>query len=263
MRRWIFLLVYVLTALIAISAIPRYEASGMRVFSNPSDVSNSFVYFGAILLFTAFVLIMAKKSVKFLRAFMYVLVFVSVYYVLVPFLGMFSLIVASAIVALLLVKPNWLIIDASALLLAGGITSMFGISLEPLPVIVLLIILAIYDALSVYKTEHMIDLADSVIEMGLPMLFILPTKEDRPALLGVGDVVIPNILTVSAQTFVNAPEIGPLKLPALTTLMGGLVGMAVLIMVAERLKRAHAGLPFLNTGAIMGFLLGLLLCNVL
>ncbi len=263
MRRWIFLLIYVLTALIAISAIPRYEASGMRVFSNPSSVSNSFVYIGVILLFTAFVLIMAKKSVKFLRAFMYVLVFVSVYYVLIPFLGIFSLIVASITIALLVLKPNWIVIDASALLLAGGITSMFGISLEPIPVIVLLVILAIYDALSVYKTEHMIDLADSVIEMGIPMLFIFPTKEDRPALLGVGDVVIPNILTVSAQTFMNAPKIGPLKIPAIMTLVGGLMGMAILITVAERLKRAHAGLPFLNTGAILGFVLGLLLSNIL
>ncbi len=259
--RYIFVLFYAITALLAVSCIPKYEESGMRVFENPSDVSNSLLYFGLILVFTAFILIMAKKSEKFLRLFMYVLVFVSVYYVLIPFLGDLSLIVALIIISLLVKKPNWIVINASALLLAGGITSMFGISLEPLPVIILLVILAIYDAVSVYKTGHMVDLADSVIKMGLPMLFIIPTK-DRPMLLGVGDVVIPNILVVSAQTFVDAPSIGFLKVPALTALLGGIIGMVTLIVVAERFNRPHAGLPFLNAGAIFGFVFGSILTGI-
>ncbi len=259
--RWIFVLLFILTALLALSCVPKYEESGMRVFQNPSDVSNSLLYFLMIIVFTALVLILAKKSEKFLKIFMYILVFVSVYYVLIPFLGVFSIAVASIVVALLVKKPSWIVIDASALLLAAGVTGMFGISLEPLPVMVLLVILAIYDALSVYKTEHMIDLAESVIKMGLPMLFIIPSKRDKPMLLGVGDVVIPNILVVSAQTFVKAPTIGFLKIPALTALIGGTLGMVALITVAERLNRPHAGLPFLNTGAILGFLLGLAVCR--
>ncbi len=257
--RWIFVLLYIITALLAVSCIPKYEESGMRVFENPSSVSNSFLYFGLILAFTAFVLIMAKKSEKFLRFFMYLLVFVSVYYVLIPFLGVLSLVIAVIVIALLIKKPNWIVINASALLLAAGITSMFGISLEPFPVIILLVILAVYDALSVYRTGHMIDLADSVIKMGLPMLFIVPSKKEKPMLLGVGDVVIPNILVVSAQTFVRAPIIGFLNIPALTALLGGVFGMIALVVVAERFKRPHAGLPFLNAGAILGFLIGLMI----
>ena len=258
MRRWIFLLIYLITALLAILSVPNYEASGMKVFSNPSDVSNSILYFVAILFFTALVLLLAKKSEKFLRVFMYFLVFVSIYYVLIPFLGNLSALLALILVILLVKKPSWIVIDISALLLAAGITSMFGISLEPLPVIVLLIILAIYDAISVYKTEHMIDLADSIVKMGLPMLFIIPDK-DRPTLLGVGDVVIPNILVVSSQTFIEAPKILFIKIPALTTLLGGLIGMVALIIVAEKFRRAHAGLPFLNLGALIGFVVGMVI----
>ena len=261
MRRWAFILLYAITALLAVSCIPKYEESGMRVFQDPSDVSNSLLYFGLILVFTAFILVMAKKSEKFLRFFMYFLVFVSVYYVLIPFLGVLSLVIAVIVIALLIKKPNWMVINASALLLAAGITSMFGISLEPLPVIILLAILAIYDALSVYRTGHMIDLADSVIKIGLPMLFVIPSKEDKPMLLGVGDVVIPNILVVSAQTFVRAPIIGFLKIPALTALLGGILGMVALVTVAERFNRPHAGLPFLNTGAILGFVIGLVIAR--
>ncbi len=252
--RWIFLLIFVVTAFLAISSVPKYEQSGMRVFENPGDVSNSFLYFALIIVFTAFVLILARKSEKFLKAFMYLLVFVSIHYVLIPFLGILSLIVALVLTVLLILKPNWITIDISALLLASGVAAMFGISLEPTPVIVLLVILAIYDAVSVYKTGHMIDLAESVKD--LPLLFIIPGK-DRPSVLGVGDVVIPNILVVSAQTFTKSPEIGFMRIPALTTLIGGVLGMVTLLIVAEKFKRPHAGLPFLNAGAIIGYLVGI------
>ncbi len=252
--RWVFLIIFVVTALLAVSSVPKYEQSGMKVFENPGDVSNSILYFALIVVFTAFVLILARKSEKFLRVFMYLLVFISIHYVLLPFLGFLSLIVALILTVLLILKPNWITIDVTALLLASGVAAMFGISLEPTPVIVLLVILAVYDAVSVYKTGHMIDLAESVKD--LPLLFIIPGK-DRPSVLGVGDVVIPNILVVSAQAFIKAPEVGFLKTPALTTLIGGILGMIALLIVAEKFKRPHAGLPFLNAGAIIGFLVGI------
>ena len=255
--RWIFLVLYFTVALLAILSVPKYEEAGMKVFENPEDVSNSFFYFGAILVFTAIILVLAKKSERFLKLMMYFLVFISAYYVLIPFLGFLSIVPSTLIVALLIKKPNWVVINASALLLAGGITSMFGISLEPLPVIVLLIILAVYDAVSVYKTGHMIDLADSIVKMNLPMLFVIPSKP-KPILLGVGDVVIPNILVVSAQVFTDASSVGFIKNQAITAKLGGLLGMATLILVAEKKSMPHAGLPFLNTGAILGFVVGTL-----
>ena len=151
--RWVFPVLYLAVAIIAILCMPKYEEAGMKVFENPEDVSNSFFYFGLILLFTAFILVVARKSEKFLKFLMYSLVFISTYYVLVPFIGLLSIVPSTVIVTLLIKKPNWIVINASALLLAGGVTSMFGISLEPLPVIVLLIILAVYNAVSVYKTD--------------------------------------------------------------------------------------------------------------
>jgi presenilin-like A22 family membrane protease len=133
---------------------------------------------------------------------------------------------------------------------------MFGISLEPFPVIVLLIALAFYDAIAVYKTKHMIDLADSVVKMNLPLLFVIPTKDDKPLMIGVGDVVIPNILTVSAQVFSKSAKIGLFKISALTTLIGAVIGLIALLTIAERFKKPHAGLPFLNCGAVIGYIVG-------
>lgn len=268
--RYIFVLIYVVTALIAILAIPSYEKAGMQAFEDPSDVSNSFIYFGAILGFTAFILVIAKYREDFLHLMMFLLILISIYYVFLPFLGQFSIIPSVVIVYLLLKRSNWLVIDIAALLLAAGITSIFGISLEPLPVIVLMVVLAVYDAISVYKTKHMISLAESVTKLKLPMLFIVPhsrkfkleelkNAKGKASFMGVGDAVVPNILVVSAQTFSNSSSIGFIKISALFTLAGGIVGLLSLLYLMEKKSEAHPGLPFINSGAIAGFILSYML----
>lgn len=255
--RYLFGFIFILTALLALGAIPKYKEAGMVVFENPSDVSNSILYFGLIVAFTAFILLAVKYSVV-LKAVIYFLTFLSIFYVLSPFIGWVSIIFATIIVALLVKKPHWTIINFSALMLAAGITAIFGISLEPLPVIVLLVILATYDFISVYRTKHMLSLAESVTSINAPMLFVIP-KKDGNAYMGVGDVVMPNILVVSAQTFTRSQEIVFLKITALFSLLGGFIGLMLLLYIVEKKGGAHPGLPFVNFGAIAGFALGSLL----
>lgn len=268
--RYVFLVLYVVVALVAIVVTPHYLEAGFQAFEDPSDVSNSLLYFGAILAFTALILIIARYKESFLQILLYLLILMAIYYVFVPFIGIFSLIPSVLIVLLLIKKSNWFIIDVAALLLAVGITSIFGISLEPLPVIVLMVALAVYDAVSVYKTKHMVSLADSVTKLKLPMLFVVPYSvkfkfealEDargKASFMGVGDIVIPNILVVSAQMFSNTGYIGFIKIPALTTLIGGTIGLMALLVLMEKKAGAHPGLPFLNTGAIAGYLVAILL----
>ena len=248
-------MIFISTGLVALAFSPSYESANVKVFENPSDPTNSLLYFLAIITFTAIVMILAKKSELFLKLVMYSLLFISTFYVFYPFFGILSFVPSSVVLIALLKKPNTLTLNVSAFLLACGITAMFGISLEPFPVLILLVILAIYDFVAVYTTKHMVDLAENIIKLKLPLLFVIPT-DDRPTMLGVGDVVIPNILTVSAQTFLNSPKIFGLKIPALTTLIGGALGLTALLILAEKFKRAHAGLPFINSGAILGFLVG-------
>ncbi len=251
--RYIFAIIFLFANIFAVLSIRSYESAGMVVFENPGDVSNSLLYFALILFFTALVLLLARSQ-RFLAGLIYALTFVSIFYVLVPFLDIYALILAVIIIVALVKKPHWIIIDISAFLLAVGIATMFGISLEPLPVIVLLAILAAYDAISVYKTKHMVSLADSVTRINAPMVFIIPRGQEK-MLMGVGDVVIPGILAVSAQRFTSSFEIGFIKLSALLTILGGFLGLMLLLYLVEKRKGAHAGLPFINTGAVLGFLI--------
>jgi len=270
--KFVIVAIYLFAALAAIAVTPNYKAAGMQAFENPGEVSNSIYYFLAILIFTAFILVLSRyKSI--LMLIMYSLIFVSIYYVFYPFTGYFSAIPAVVMVALLLKKPNWVVIDVSAFFISVGIISIFGISLEPMPAIVLLTVLALYDAISVYKTKHMLSLAESVSRLNLPMLFIIPlrrgfrlensleknlegSKDKKAIYIGVGDIVIPNVLVVSAQCFSTSPYIGFIKISALTSLAGGLLG---LILLLRLVGRPQAGLPFLNIPTIAGYFFSMLI----
>lgn len=249
--RYLFALIFILSALLAVTMAPKYKEAGMVVFENPADVSNSLLYFGLIIGFTAFILF-AVKYLAVLKAAIYFLTFLSVFYVLSPFIGLISVFISLVVVLLLIKRPHWIAINFSALMLAAGITAIFGISLEPIPVILLLSVLAIYDIISVYRTKHMLSLAEFVTAINAPMLFVIP-KKDGNSYMGVGDVAMPNILVVSAQTFTNAPALGFIKIPALLSLIGGVIGLVVLLYIVEKKGGAHPGLPFVNFGAIAGF----------
>ncbi len=104
----------------------------------------------------------------------------------------------------------------------------------------------------------MIELADSLTKLKLPLLFIIPSSptasldDEKNAYMGVGDVVIPNILVVSAYTFGGV-------LKALTTLIGSVIGLLILLYVVERSKKPHPGLPYLNSFAISAYVIFTLL----
>ncbi|MFC6730822.1 presenilin family intramembrane aspartyl protease, partial [Natronoarchaeum mannanilyticum] len=98
-----------------------------------------------------------------------------------------------------------------------------------------------------------------------------PSEDDgvRDALyIGLGDAVMPTILVASAAAFVPvdaAPQLSipvvTMNLPALTAMLGTLAGLLILLRMVLK-GRAHAGLPLLNGGAILGYLVGALASGV-
>jgi len=182
----------------------------------------------------------------------------------------------------LLMEPQWYVVDAAGFIAGGSLIALLGISFGILPVFILLGALAVYDAIAVYRTKHMISLADVVTDLKLPILMVMPGSrgfdytrsgslesqraqpvEEREALfMGLGDVVIPGTLVVSAFVWlpptVIFPGVGANLLAAVGALVGSLVGYAFLM--SRVLKgNAQAGLPFLNGGAIAGYVIAYLL----
>ena len=168
---------------------------------------------------------------------------------------------------LLISYPEWYVIDLSGVILAAGVSAIFGISFGLLPALLLLTGLAIYDAWAVYRTGHMVDLADSVMDLKLPILLVMPKSwdysflkqgslneqiesgEKRGALfMGLGDLVIPGALVVSSKAALGW-SVG------LATMVGSLTGFFIL-MIYVLSGRPQAGLPLLNGGAILGYFVG-------
>jgi presenilin-like A22 family membrane protease len=259
----VLLLFFVANILLAALFASPFRAAGLQAFEDPQDVGNSLWYLVLILAFTFLILWIAKRGHKWLiRLLILGAVGSTVAYVVLPLAAQFpglqeptwegipvvplvlAVVLAAACVFALYRNPEWYVIDAVGLLVASASSAIFGISLGVVPVLVLLAALAAYDAIAVYRTKHMLSLADTVIELRLPVLLVIPkhggyrfrrqaaqfkqasaeNKHEREAMfMGLGDLVMPTILVVCALAF----------LPHLTALP----------MEAHELESEAAGLP--------------------
>ncbi|WP_323676994.1 presenilin family intramembrane aspartyl protease PSH [Halorubellus sp. PRR65] len=154
------------------------EAADKAFTQNPDDPTNSILYVGAILVMTALMLAAFKYDLDWIvRGFVVVAsagLAWQVFDVLVP--SPFGLALAALVGVALVAYPEWYVIDAAGVLMGGAAAGLFGISFGLLPTLVLLVVLAVYDAISVYGTEHMLDLADGVMDMKVPVILVLPTS---------------------------------------------------------------------------------------
>ncbi len=276
---------------ISLLLVPPLVGYDLRAFGNPESIWNPLFYIILMLLFSAALLVIVKYKIRWLmQAIMGVAILSTLAYVtfgiavlLVPSIDplaamMVACVVSITLTVLIIFYPEWYVIDVTGVLISAGASAIFGISLSILPTLILLALLAIYDYIAVYRTKHMIALAEGVMELKIPMMFVMPRRwgysfvrargmqkegEKEAYFMGLGDAVIPTMLAVSANAFLDAPRImGFANLPALGSAAGTLVSYLALMYLVVRLKKPQAGLPFLCTGSIAGFLLGCLAAGV-
>jgi len=268
-------LIIVTVQVLALLLATPFEAQNVKAFENPESAINPLIFILFVLAFTAFVLAVVRLKAALVHFIILAAVALTLLYVFGAFLPPVpALLLAVALTLALYRYPEWYVVNLVGLLVSAGAAAIFGISLAVTPAIVLLVALAAYDFLAVYKTKHMVSLAESMMSMRAPVLFVIPRSRKYSLLrqgglhgaeahiMGLGDAVIPAILTVSANVFLDASRLlGLVSLPALLTMLGTLTGYFALITLASK-RRAHAGLPFLNSGAIAGFFIGCLMSGV-
>jgi presenilin-like A22 family membrane protease len=275
-------LMLLLVQLIAVALSEPFEVNEFKAFSNPEAASNVIIWIAIILIFTAFIFLVIKMNKKWMiQAFILLTVASTLYCV---FFAIFSgnkfltIALSISLTAVLYKFPEWYVIDITGVIIGAGAASIFGISLAIIPTLLLLTLLAVYDYIAVYRTKHMIALAEGVMDLRLPILLVIPKrwdysfltekfdKEEREAFfMGLGDAVMPAILVISANTFAKAdyytiPLIGAVNLPAVGAMLGTLAGFSVLMGLVIKGK-PQAGLPFLNGGVILGYVAGSLLAG--
>ncbi len=274
-----FLAVPVL-ALLMVPGVP----SGYRAFSDQNDPTNPLVYIVLVLVMTGVMLLLIRMSkIGLLKAVLFAAMGLGLFSIgslfamlagapEMPSLA-FGIVLASSLMFLLIRYPRWYVVNGAGMVLGVGAAMVLGLSLGILPSLILLTLLAVYDAISVYVTKHMLTLAEGVGNIGLPIVLIIPGRDgqqerkldlhDRSKdaeremmLMGLGDAIIPSVLVVSAAANLSPVSstgwASPAMTVALLTLMAVLVGFLSLMFLISK-GRPQAGLPFLNGSAIIGF----------
>ena len=199
---------------------------------------------------------------------------------------MVGLIVAIALMVLLYVHSEWYVVNTVGILVGAGVIAMLGVAFVPSLIIIFMIAAAAYDAWAVYKSKHMLDLADTMIGLRLPILLVAPqdkgysfkdnqaqisdkggeipaqtSSKTKPAktaakntggeamFMGLGDVIFPGMLVLSCAQWLDESVAMQVAMGAL---IGGLCGYVALMYFVAKGK-AQAGLPLLNGGAILGY----------
>jgi len=195
---------------------------------------------------------------------------------LVGTIGAFAIspLISGVLVAWWFTTDHWLATNIVGSLIAVLVIVRLGVDVSVGPIILLFGLLAVYDALAVYVTGHMVTLAQGIreLEIPLPMLLELPLEDssgetitdggEPMAVLGLGDIVIPGVVVVSATVFLPASGvIGIATLPALGAMTGAVAGLLTVFVLFDS-GRAHAGLPPLFVGCVGGYLIGAVLSGV-
>ncbi len=305
--RWAGLLaLYVGAQAVGLALAQPFHSAGLSSTSNPQSPTAPLVFIAIIVIAPLFILFFSRRrgGIAGLRHLILIAIAGSLYFTLYASFGLLfpnlilpppygaelvidlplvlSAMVSAALYFALLVEPQWYIVDLAGFLAAGSLVALLGISFGILPAFILLGALMVYDAIAVYRTKHMVSLADVVTEMKLPILMVMPesagydyTKapplavqrgqpvEERSAMfMGLGDVVIPGTLVVSAFIWLpSAPVllgIGASLWVAIGALVGSLGGYGVLMRYVLR-GNPQAGLPLLNGGAMVGYVITYLL----
>ena len=309
---------------------PLYDIPEARAFGEEGTTKSGFILFELVMigLFTVAIIWLARKGLEVLiKAIVMLALGLSLFYALQPFtliilyltglatpasVGLSALVITIAGMVSLHRYPEWYVVNSVGVMVGAGVIVMIGISFVPTLVIIFMLLAAIYDYWAVHKSKHMLELADTMIGLKLPVLLVSPKekgysfldqegdimrdsinagemtppppgydgvmeaemvdeaerlrpkKKSRDALfMGLGDVIFPGMLVISALSFL--PEWGPevwnafghIHLAQLVvgvgTLIGGLVGyVALMYFVAQ--GKPQPGLPLLNGGAILGYL---------
>lgn len=269
---------FIVVDLVAILLVGPFIDVGLFAFGETGDPVNVAYFVVMMIATTGFVLALRRfrggALVKWvLRGAIGVSIFSTFYSLSWGVLGDTAALTISAASSLLCILalskwPRWYVINFVALLLGAVTTAVLGISLSPPLVAVLLLILSVYDAIAVYKTRHMLGLAEVILNSGLPLVLIIPRRggyvdgqkvviqggaasgERRAFYMGLGDLIIPGCLAVSVYSV-----LGVAGLPAIAVIvLGTLLGFAVLATYVVR-GNPQAGLPFLCGGALLGYLL--------
>ena len=243
--------------------------------------SFSFIYISiAILIGTVLVLLLVRFNKPFIwKLWFFATVWLTLSIAFSAFINnIIAAIIALIISILKLYKPNILIQNMSEIFIYGGLAAIFVPMINLFAAFMLLIVISIYDFVAVFKTKHMVKLAEFqskskvfaglLIPYGKGRIIVkdsitkkteqLQQKKSRIAVLGGGDIGFTLIFAGVVMKGLMLQEtvlIGFLK----TLIIPFFVSLALLVLLLKgQQNKFYPAMPVLSVGCFIGYLVVLL-----
>ncbi|MFA5745878.1 MAG: presenilin family intramembrane aspartyl protease [archaeon] len=249
---FLFLFVQLLGLVIAFYYIPQ-DLQLTIVNKDPNSVWNAVFIVGYIIFFTALIIILKHffKSQNYLFVIEFLALFSGVslvFGIILPSLLAYLATIYLLILKYTFKKENFYTKWYNNILLAiaiSGAGTLIGLSLGIIPVIVLLVLLAIYDIVAVFYTKHMITLANMIITKKISLIFILPAKK-REYKLGGGDLVIPAVVSASLfMLLIKTHTLLQTLIPVVCVWIASIIGLVITFYILDKYKKKVRALPAL------------------
>jgi presenilin-like A22 family membrane protease len=269
--------IYLLTQLIGLYVGYQYlggieSGDFVSTFENPDNINNSLMLFVYIIVSTAGILVVVKFWKPSIRVLEALVVFLSSWITfdfIIPIgIWIFSLgfLMAIALTIWKALRPTVLNQNVAAIFSGAGAGGLLGASFGFVPSLVFLVLLCIYDFVSVFITKHMISLAKELTKRPMAFTIASPHKFKKAKFvgisktkkkihvfqLGVGDIVIPLMFSISLLrnlTIINS----------LFSILGSTIALILLIYYMTKKPMPLPALPFITVGTLSGFLISILL----
>ena len=253
----IIVAIFFIVQLIGLSIVTQYGVGELPLGIERPEVQEEFSYVPllvAIIFATIIALILIKLgAVKVWKSWF----FVATLYLLTIAFGAFfdekiAFMVAVFFVLLRTFRLSVISHNFVELFVYAGIPVIFAPILSMVSVSVVLIFIAIYDMIAVWKTKHMVKLAKFQTSTKVFAGLMIPYDKGRKAaILGGGDLGFPML-------FSSVVLMSHGWLPAVLTSVFASLGLLTLLLLSKK-NKFYPAMPFIGAGCFIGFFISLLL----
>lgn len=186
------LLLFTLTQFVGLVVTQYYYTQSLPYSLEPPPVSGgwsvSYLIGGIVFVTVIFYLFTKLRFEKFLKIWFSVAIIMSLSVSLSVFIGeIMAFILAVVLTIIRLYSKDLYIHNLTEIFIYGGIVAIFTPLFNPLTALILLVIIAVYDFVSVIITKHMVELAKTQSSVNVFTGLIVSHKGDT-AVLGGGDI---------------------------------------------------------------------------
>lgn len=248
------LTLFLVCELFGLFIIESYARQESSLLASQQEVraETGFAYFtlGIILVSAVFYMLMKLGRIKLIKAWFYLAIIIAITLSLSAFMPEAIAIMIAIIVLTLKVKePNVYTHNMAELLIYAGIIILFVGFFDILSVIILLLVISVYDFVSVFITKHMIRMAKTQASLGMFSGLLIKRGEEL-AMLGGGDVAF-SLLFAS----VIALNLGFGS--GILCILGAGFGLFLLMLFGSR-GRFYPAMPLISFGSLLGLLISII-----